>query len=60
MCDGGAVCVVPSLEAPHLEDRLGWAVVVVGWWCCLRVAADEVRLVRVGGKVQRGHGHRRS
>jgi hypothetical protein len=58
MCDGDAVLRRDLLEAPHLEDRLGWAVVVVVWWCCLRAATDEVRLVRVSGKVQRDHGTR--
>jgi hypothetical protein len=32
---------VPSLEAPHIETRLGLAVVVVGQ-CCLHTAAREV------------------
>ena len=52
-CDGGAIGVVPSLEAPHLEAHLGQAVVVVGWWCCPRAAAEEVRMVSVGREVQR-------
>jgi hypothetical protein len=60
MCNDNAFGAVPFLEAPHLESRLGWIVVVDGWWCCLRMAADEVRLVHVGRKVQRGHGHERT
>jgi hypothetical protein len=60
MCDDDAFGVLTFLKALHLEPRLGWAVVVVGWWCCLRAAAYEVRLVRVGRKVQRNHGHMRT
>ena len=55
-CDGGAIGVVPSLEAPHLETRFGYAVVVVGWWCCLCATAEEARVVRAGREVQRAHG----
>ena len=47
---------MPSLEASHLEFRLGQAVVVVGWWCCSRAAAEEVRFVRAAREVQRIHG----
>ena len=47
---------MPSLEASHLGFRLGQAVVVVGWWCCLRAAAEEVRFVRAAREVQRTHG----
>jgi hypothetical protein len=56
-CDGGASCVVSSLEAPHLETHLGHAVVVVGVACTQR---RLVRLVRVGRMVQRAHGCWRS
>ena len=54
--DGGAIGVVSSLEASHLEFRLGQAVVVVGWWCCSRAAAEEVRFVRAAREVQRTYG----
>ena len=54
--DGGAIGVVSSLEASHLEFRLGQAVVVVGWWCCPRAAAEEVRFIRAAWEVQRTHG----
>jgi hypothetical protein len=33
-------------------------IVVVNSWCCLCSAAEEVRLVRVAGEVQRGQGCR--
>ena len=39
-----------------MEFRLGQAVVVVGWWCCPRAAAEEVRFVRAAREVQRTHG----
>ena len=55
-CDDGAIGVMPFLEAPHLETRLGlWK----PWWSAggvaLCVAAVVVRLVRVGREVQRAH-----
>jgi hypothetical protein len=55
-CDDSAIGVVPLLEVSHLEFRLGQAVVVVGWWCCPRAAAEEVRFVRAAREVQRTHG----
>jgi hypothetical protein len=55
-CDGGAIGVVPSLKAPHLETHFGDAVVVVGWWCCLCATAEEARVVRAGREVQRAYG----
>jgi hypothetical protein len=33
------------------EAHLGQVVAVVGWWCCSRTTAEEVRLVRVGREV---------
>jgi len=44
------------LEESHLETRFGYAVVVVGWWCCLCATAEEARVVRAGREVQRAHG----
>ena len=56
-CDGGVIGIAPTLEAPYFETRLGFVtVVVVGWWCCLCVAAEEVHTVRVGEEMQRDHG----
>jgi hypothetical protein len=60
MCDDGAFGVVPSLEASHLEPVSACGRGGVGWWRCSCAAAEEVCRVRVGGKVQRGHGSRQS
>jgi hypothetical protein len=52
MCDDDVFGVLPFLEAPHLETRLGlWK-----WWSAggvaLCVAAVVVRLIRVGREVK--------
>ena len=58
----GHVTVVPLASCPPWRRRIGSPsrvvalVAMVGWWRCSCAAADEVRMVRVGGEVQRGHG----
>jgi hypothetical protein len=44
MCDDGAIGAVPSLDASHLESRIGlcqwwW---LDGWWYRLCTVAEEV------------------
>lgn len=58
----GHVTVAPLASCPPWRRRIGSpsrvvaVVAMVGWWRCSCVVADEVRMVRVGGEVQRGHG----
>jgi hypothetical protein len=40
---------MPSLEAPHIETRLGLAMEVDGRWCCLRTTTWGAWSVLAGG-----------